>query len=173
MELSTRVVVMVASLVLLAFVIVAAGVVSASPKHNDKEKEHPTTFTILTKDHEVRVVDVGPSGPSHGDMRVGNSTAYNASGTRKIGRIYYVCVLTDPADKSNEQTQAARCSYTDTLPGGEINIEGVNYRSDLSKLPSVNTDAIVGGTGKYVGAQGEVSQRIRGENVYTTFHFVD
>ena len=173
MALSTRVVVMVASLVLLALVIVAAGVVSASPQHPGKEKEHPTTFTILTKNHDVRVVDLGPSGPSHGDMRVGNSTAYNASGKKKVGRTDYICVLTDPADESNEQTQATRCSYTDTLPGGEIDIEGMVYRSDLSKLPSENTDAIVGGTGKYVGAQGEVSQRIRGENVYTTFRFVD
>jgi hypothetical protein len=71
--LSRRVVVLVTMLVLLALVIGVVGVVSASPDKDNNKKAH--TLTVLTKTREARVVNLGPRGPSEGDMRVVNAPA--------------------------------------------------------------------------------------------------
>jgi hypothetical protein len=81
--LSRRVVVLVTMLVLLALVIGVVGVVSASPDKDNNKKAH--TLTVLTKTREARVVNLGPRGPSEGDVRVVNAPLYNASGAKKTG----------------------------------------------------------------------------------------
>ncbi len=68
--------------VLVALVVAALGiglwgaVGFASPKdiddaHHNNDKGG--TLTVLTKTREATVVDLGPRGPSHGDMRVVNA----------------------------------------------------------------------------------------------------
>jgi hypothetical protein len=146
--------------------------VSATPT-DDADKPNGSearTLTVLAKIRQEKVIDVGPQGPSQGDMRVVNTSLYNATGTKRIGRHDQFCVLTDPGEK----TQMTECIRTYTLPGGEINSEGVSTRSTLndSQKPG-GTDAISGGTGEYVGVQGEVRFGSRGKNVTQTFHFTD
>jgi hypothetical protein len=146
--------------------------VSATPNHNaDKaDGSEARTLTVLAKIRQEKVVDVGPQGPSQGDMRVVNTSLYNATGTKRIGRHDQFCVLTDPGEK----TQMTECVRTYTLPGGEINSEGVSTRSTLKdSQKSGGTDAISGGTGEYVGVRGEVSFGSRGNKVVQTFHFTD
>ena len=70
----------------------------------------------------VPVVDLGPQGASHGDMRVVNASVYNDSRTKRIGGLDFFCVSTDPADESAEKANMAECTYTYTLPGGEISV---------------------------------------------------
>ena len=66
------------------------------------------------------------------------------------------------------------CVRTNTLPGGEINSESVSARSTLNdSQKSGGTDAISGGTGEYIGVQGEVRFGSRKNKVVQTFHFTD
>jgi hypothetical protein len=146
--------------------------VSATPNDSaDKPNgSEAPTLTVLAKIRNEKVVDVGPQGPSQGDMRIVNTTLYNAAGTKRIGRHDQFCVLTDPGEKA----QMTECVRTYTLPGGEINSEGVSTRSTLNdSQKSGGTDAISGGTGEYVGVRGEVRFGSRGNKVIQTFHFTD
>ena len=167
----TRLSVLVAMVVVLALGIGLLGVVSASPNddHHNSDKER-STLTVLTKPREEKVLDVGPQGPSQGDMRIVNSSLYNASGKKIIGRHDQFCVLTDPGEK----VQMTQCVRTYTLPGGEINSSGVSARSTLNEPQnSGGSDAISGGTEEYAGVRGEMRFGIRANKVISTFDFVE
>ena len=146
--------------------------VSAAPNHgaHNPNGGEARTLTVLAKIRQQKVVDVGPQGPSQGDMRVVHTTLYNAEGTKRIGRHDQFCVLTDPGKK----VQMTECVRTYTLPGGEIDSQGVSARSTLndSQKPG-GTDAITGGTGKYAGVGGEVRFGSRGDYVVQTFRFTE
>ena len=161
---------MVAMLVVLALGIGLLGAVPASPTDNHHNNEKGRTLTVLTKPREEKVLDMGPQGPSQGDMRVVNSSLYNASGKEIVGRHDQFCVLTDPGEK----VQMTECVRTYTLAGGEINSSGVSVRSTLNEPQnSGGIDAISGGTEEYAGVRGEVRFGIRGNKVISTFHFVE
>jgi hypothetical protein len=166
-------------LVALVVVVVALGVIgvlgavgSASPDNNVHNDKGRSTLTVVTKTREATVVDLGPQGPSHGDMRVVNASVYNESGTKKIGRLDFFCVSTDPADEPAEKAHMAECTYTYTLPGGEISVQGVNAYPKLSELPPGGVNAVTGGTEKYAGVRGEERFETRGNKVVNTFHFI-
>jgi hypothetical protein len=173
--LSRRVVPLLVALIVAVTLLGIIGIlraVSATPNEStDKPNgSEARTLTVLAKIHQEKVVDVGPQGPSQGDMRVVNTSLYNATGTKRIGRHDQFCVLTDPGEKS----QMTECVRTYTLPGGEINSEGVSTRSTLNdSQKSGGADAISGGTGEYIGVQGEVRFGSRGNKVIQTFHFTD
>ena len=126
----------------------------------------------MTKTGGIKVVDLGAQGPSHGDMRVFNVTLYNESGKEKVGRLDAFCVVTDPADEPNERAHMAECTYTYTLPGGEISAQGVNAYPKLSEPAPRSVDAITGGTGKYAGVRGERRFETHGNKVTDTLHFI-
>ena len=149
--------------------------VSASPDNADKHNgsEGRSTLTVLTKTREIKVVDLGPRGPSQGDIHAVNAPIYNKSGKQRIGRLDLFSVLTDPADEPSEKAQMAEATATYTLPGGEISAQGVRAYPQLSGLPARGVDAITGGTEKYAGVRGEVNVETRGKKVIITFHFID
>ncbi len=147
---------------------------SASPKdngddgHNDGDKGG--NLTVLTKTREEKVLDLGPQGPSQGDVRVLNAPLYNQSGKEKVGRLDLYCVLTDPSQKA----QMTECTFTYTLPDGEISAQGISSRSTLKEFRFTSkADAITGGTQEYAGVRGEVRFAFRANEVTSTFHFVD
>jgi hypothetical protein len=173
--LSSRAVLLLVALVVAVTVLGIVGVlraVSAAPDHGaDKPNGgEARTLTVLAEIRQQKVVDTGPPGPSQGDMRVVHTTLYNAEGTKRIGRHDQFCVLTDPGKK----VQMTECVRTYTLPGGEIDSEGVSARSTLndSQKPG-GTDGITGGTGEYAGVGGEVRFGSRGDYVVQTFRFTD
>ena len=154
---------------------VLGAVSSASPKGNDdhNDSEGRSTLTVSTKTVQEKVLDLGAAGLSQGDMRVVNAPVYNKSGKEKVGRLDLFCVVTDPADESSEKAHMAQCSYTFTLPGGEISAQGVDAFPELPGLPSRSVDAISGGTEDYAGVRGEVRFEARANKVISTFHFID
>jgi len=153
-------------------VICVLGAVSASPNNDDHRDVKGHTLTVVTKNPENKVVDLGAQGPSQGDLRVVNAPLYDATGKERIGRFDLFCAITDPADESSEKALIAECTETFTLPGGEISVQGVEAYPDLSGLaPGVN--AISGGTGKYASVEGEQRFEVRGKKVIDTFHFID
>jgi hypothetical protein len=153
---------------------VLGAVTSASPKGNDNHNDKGrSTLTVLTKTAQEKVLDLGPTGISQGDMRVLNAPLYNESGKEKVGRLDLFCVVTDPADESSEKAHMAQCSYTFTLPGGEISAQGVDAFPELPGLPSRSVDALSGGTEDYAGVRGEVRFEARANKVISTLHFID
>jgi hypothetical protein len=145
--------------------------VSASPE--SAAKEHANTLTVVTKTREDKVVDLAPRGPSQGDMRVVNAPLYDENAKERIGRLDLFCVTTDPADEPNEKNHMVECTYTFTLPGGEISAQGAVAHPKLSEPAPRVVDAITGGTGKYVGVRGEVEVETRGNKVTSTLHLID
>ena len=175
MVLSRRLMVILVALVMVVVALGIMGVlraVSASPDTAANAKARSTTITVVTKTGGIKVVDLGPQGPSHGDLRVFSVPLYNESGKEKVGRLDAFCAVTDPADEPNERAHMAECTYTYTLPGGEISVQGVNAYPKLSELPPGSVNAITGGTGKYAGVQGEERFETRGNKVIITFHFI-
>jgi hypothetical protein len=171
MVLSRRLVVFLMVVVVMALGIIGVlGAVSASPDTAAKER---TTLTVVTKTREASVVDLGPQGPTQGDMRAVNAPLYDESGKERVGRLDLFCVTTDPADEPGEKAHMAECSYTFTLPGGEISAQSVSAFPKLPGLPSSSVDAVTGGTEKYAGVRGEVEVETRGKTVINTFHFID
>ena len=173
MVLSRSVVVFVVVMAL-GIIGVLGAVTSASPKGNDNHNDKGrSTLTVLNKTAQEKVLDLGPTGISQGDMRVLNAPLYNESGKEKVGRLDLFCVVTDPADESSEKAHMAQCSYTFTLPGGEISAQGVDAFPELPGLPSRSVDALSGGTEDYAGVRGEVRFETRSNKVISTFHFID
>jgi hypothetical protein len=167
-----RRILLLVTVALLALAIGVAGAVSASPHAKKSKKKAHSTLTVLTKTREAKVVDLGPRGPSQGDMRVVNAPLYDASGTHRIGRLDLFVVVTDPADEPNERAHMVEATYTYTLPGGEVSVQGVDAFPRLPELPPRGVDAITGGTGKYASVRGEARFETRGNRVIHTLHFI-
>ncbi len=162
--------VMVLTLGVIIGVLVAG---SVAPNNNDHRNDQGRTLTVVTKTPEIKDDDLGPHGPTLGDIRVTNAPLYNATGTKRIGRFDLFCAVTDPADESAEKAHMAECTKTFTLPGGEISVQGREaYPDELSARPAPGEDAITGGTGKYAGVRGEQRFEPRRTKGINTFHFV-
>jgi hypothetical protein len=177
MVVSTRLRVLLVALVMvlaLGIVDVLGAIGSASPSNNDHHGDHKgrSTLTVVGKNPENKVIDLGAQGPSQGDIRVTNAPLYDESGKERIGRFDLFCAITDPADEPSEKAHMAECTKTFTLPGGEISVQGVEAYPNLSGLaPGVN--AISGGTGTYAGVGGEQRFEVRGKKVIDTFRFIE
>jgi hypothetical protein len=175
MPLSTRLrVLLVALMMVLSIIGVLGALGSASPNDDDHrdDSEGHTTLTVVGKNPENKVLDLGAQGPSQGDIRVTNAPLYDESARERIGRFDLFCAITDPADESSEKAHMAQCTKTFTLPGGQISVQGVEAYPNLSGLaPGVN--AISGGTGKYAGVGGEQRFEVRGKKVIDTFRFIE
>jgi hypothetical protein len=166
---------LVVAVIALSLIGILRGVSASSTSDTDNfnDSEEHSTLTTLIKSREREVVDLGPRGPTHGDLRLTNAPLYNESGKKRIGRLDLFCAITDPADESAEKAHIAECTATLTLPGGEISAQGVQAYPKLAELTPGGVDAITGGTGKYAGVRGEVQIEPRGNKVIQTFRFID
>jgi hypothetical protein len=152
--------------------------VSAAPnnnaEHNRNDGEGRSTLTVMTKsDRQIGVADVGPQGPSQGDMRVVSAPLYNESGKKKVGRFDLFGVMTDPADESSEKAHMTERTFTYNLPGGEISAQGLAPYPKFDRPAPRSVDVVTGGTGRYAGVKGEVRYETRGTKVIHTFRFID
>jgi hypothetical protein len=115
--LGRRVLIVLSMVVLVALAIGVVGAVSASPDDQKDNNKKSRALTVATKTPEIKVVDLGPQGPTQGDALVQNAPLYNATGKKRIGRFDLFRALTDPADESAEKAHMAQCTKTFTLPG--------------------------------------------------------
>jgi hypothetical protein len=114
---------------------------------------------IVVIEQEVRsaFVDVGAAGESPGDSFIFEGRLWNAGRTRVVGRDSGQCTI---------RIRSFHCNATAFLMGrGTITIDGATFGPDLY--------AIVGGTGHFAGAGGELRVREAPHNMSRlTFYLV-
>ena len=91
------------------------------------------------------VVDLPPRGvDSQGDQFPFSNLLFDRSNSHQVGRDQGNCIRTNP-NRGEWQ-----CSWTNKLPNGQITVEGPFYDTRDSVL------AIIGGTGQYRNASGQM-----------------
>jgi hypothetical protein len=129
-------------------------------------------LVLVARLQEVRIVDLPPSGLSQGDTRLFNFDVYNASNTRRIGRMDGACQVTDPPDTAGESRIFAQCVKTFVLAGGSITVQGDATYTKIQNFPYPAVQTITGGTGAYRGARGQVKLVLRGGNLIHTMQLL-
>lgn len=123
-------------------VLVAGATVAQAGDRTAGHRGGPAVFTVVEHADTDTVVDLGPRGDSLGDTLAFGNPVYDTAG-RKVGGSQGSCVRTKVG-------QAWECSWTTTLSGGSIVVQGPFYDAADSTL------AITGGTGKWASARGQM-----------------
>ncbi len=92
--------------------------------------------------------DVGHKGPTAGDLLVFNADVMNADQSEQVGRQDGSCIYTQ-IEKGKDRFEV--CTLNFVLADGEITLEGT-----FDQNANPNTFAVIGGTGIYTSAQGQV-----------------
>ena len=137
------------SILALAVTVAAVGAVSAvaissasaGPAHHSVATGQ--NFTVVEHAITDTVADTGPKGDSLGDVLAFGNPIYDAANRMKIGSDNGSCIRTAVG-------KAWECSWTTTLAGGSLVVEGPFYDTKDSVL------AITGGTGKWMDAHGQM-----------------
>jgi len=103
-----------------------------------------TTLNYTAKiDHESQL-DAVPKGPSAGDQQLATGGLWQ--GDQQVGRFGFVCELLTSGQTADED-----CRATGRVNGGSFTLMGFSRLSD-----SDHTWAVVGGTGAYRSATGQM-----------------
>ncbi len=107
--------------------------------------------TLHLIEHPVNehVVDLAPKGDSQGDQFPFSNLLFDKTNSHQVGRDQGNCIRTNP-NRGEWQ-----CSWTNKLPNGDITVEGPFYDTRDSVL------AIIGGTGRYRDASGQMMLHAR------------
>lgn len=121
--------------------------------------ERPATTKVVLFGENVGLarVDANGSGPDHADLVYRELRLSRTQGGPTIGVSYAQAeIIAFDADK---QIDVRRVDQQSVLPGGELYAVGVtNLALGTVATPGFReTYAIIGGTGKYLGARGSVS----------------
>jgi allene oxide cyclase len=129
-------------------VIVAAGVATAQARETHPARSHGHSFTVVEHAVTDTTTDTGAPGDSVGDVLTFANPVFNAANTKQVGTDNGSCLRTVAG-------AAYECSWTTTLAGGSLVVEGPFYDTHDSTL------AIIGGTGKWATARGEMRLHAR------------
>jgi len=134
------------ALVLTAAAIVIAVVVSGGAASADSSVNVKTFHLTLRHDGAFNKVDQPPTGTSAGDESI--FTGSMLSHGKKRGELQGYCV--------NLTVQRVECSESVGLPGGQLALQGGFGKGNTGAA------AIVGGTGAYANARGDIAERQAG-----------
>jgi hypothetical protein len=148
---------LIAAAVSAAFVLVASIVAGA----NTSAPRLHQARTIRVVEHATtdKVVDIGETGDSPGDLLTFRNKLYDATDTSIVGHDQGGCVRISPA------LGTWQCSWTNFLAGGQINVEGPFSDTSEETVLAVN-----GGTGTFQNVRGEMELHVRAGG--TKFLFV-
>jgi allene oxide cyclase len=124
------------------------GAASATTGHKPKAQHDDRQFTVVEHAVTDTTADTGPVGDSLGDVLAFGNPIFNTADTRQIGTDQGSCIRTKVG-------ASYECSWTTTLPGGSLVVEGPFYDAGDSTL------AVLGGTGRYSGAKGQMRLHYR------------
>ncbi len=127
----------------------AAGTMTAQ----DARDTHPTggsstTLHLVERHGTETFIDSGKVGDSQGDLLVFSNLLYDGGNLKRVGRDQGTCTRTVVG-------ASWECNWTVLLPKGQITVEGPFNDTSDSVL------AIIGGTGAYVGASGQMMLHAR------------
>jgi hypothetical protein len=133
----------------LAILAVSANTSRAAPGPPEGTASNPKQIDVITRATAINnFVDIGPTGPTPGDLYVFSEDVFFTSDpSSKVGRADGRCTLIDPS--------SARfgCTILTSLPNGDITTEGT-----LINVPgATSTGAVTGGTREFRNARGEGS----------------
>ena len=133
------------SIILVALIAVAASIAAISGNASNGGGRTLDLTGVVTGSRVA--YDAKPAGPSPGDT--GYTTGLVFEHGKRVGRYQGVCTV---LPHSSQQ-----CSFTLGLPDGQLVVEAA-YGPGFN-TGSVALEAVVGGTGAYLGARGEGRDR--------------
>ncbi|MGN6167001.1 MAG: allene oxide cyclase barrel-like domain-containing protein [Gaiellales bacterium] len=126
-------------------VIVGGGAFASAASSGEGSGE---TFTLIGKQVEHHFVNVGSKSFGVGDQFIFTDQFWNAAQTKRVGTLNVDCTVVSTANNG-----VAHCVGTATLRGGTIEFAGLSTNQQTTRI------AITGGTGRYIGAEGQVTSR--------------
>jgi allene oxide cyclase len=105
---------------------------------------------IVERPVNETTIDLGTRGDSVGDLLTFANPVFDHSNKAQVGTDQGFCVRTVVG-------KAWECNWTVTLKEGQITVEGPYHDTGESLF------SIIGGTGKYIGARGQMTLRQRTE----------
>jgi allene oxide cyclase len=134
--------ILIGALAATALAIAGTGVAVATTQ-SSPARQHGDDITVVEHAITDTTVDIGPKGDSLGDVLAFGNPVYDASNHAQLGTDQGSCVRTKVG-------ASWECNWTTTLPGGSLVVEGPFYDNADSTL------AIIGGTGRWSGARGQM-----------------
>jgi hypothetical protein len=127
---------------------------------------------VLYLDRTYReVIDVGAAGDSHGDITVTHGNLSATAGGKNVGTYatsQLTAIMTIPGGPQNRKTD-----MTLVLDKGTIYTTSLVAANGGTPPKKPAAFAIIGGTGKYIGAAGELTLNPTSDSRYkATLHFV-
>ena len=122
----------------------------------------PAGFTYFEHQTEFNAVDNPPTGTSVGDLFALSSDLYtDGSEATLVGHAGVACVQTSV---TRGVAGEAECSWTTLLQGGQLTATGLVDLASATTPGGSFTMPIVGGTGRYRNANGEVTVKVVNQN---------
>jgi hypothetical protein len=137
----------------------AAGLAIAGCGDDDSDGGDQQTLNFTAPSIDVVFTDLGKKGADPGDLRAFTQDLYEDGSDQSVGRLDGTVMLTDVDKLSGKQVEYRAGEVQFTLDGGTIVAVG-NYIAEPGQAAPIDggsTRAIVGGTGDYDGASGEVT----------------
>jgi len=123
---------------------------------------HPMTIHVV----EHAITDTArmfhPPHNSAGDVLGFHNPVFNASDTRQIATDNGYCIRTVATGNTEWE-----CAWTTLLPGGHLTVEGPFLDNGTN-----TTLAIIGGTGRFAGAEGSMLLHATGHPAGSEFDFI-
>jgi len=152
--------------------------VAASSSSSSSSSEERATFTIYktsntesTSAADLQFASTLASTLSFGSTQYFFDNLFNTDGNAPVGTGAGSCFVSAPTAMSVPGT--VQCTFSYSLPGGQIAVQGPFTPG--ATLQTASVQAILGGTGRYRGVQGEVvaSTQAGGAQVLLQFYLRD
>ncbi|HUB84588.1 MAG TPA: dirigent protein [Rhizomicrobium sp.] len=101
------------------------------------------TLTVVEHATSDATASIGKAKDNRGDILTFANPVFDAANKKQVGTDNGFCIRTVAG-------RAYACSWTTSLTGGQLTVEGPFHDSGDTTL------AVTGGTGKYAGAKGEM-----------------
>ena len=130
-----------------AALLVAPASGATPAQDNTAQEAHVLRFDVGLRDFQKNYVDIGTAGPGVGDLLVFQDRVFRKGTKTKIGVEGGSCIVTALLGKGFQ----THCTGTVSLAGGQISFQGLVTDAPRKVM------AVVGGTGNYDGAAGELT----------------
>jgi hypothetical protein len=130
------------------------------------------TLTIYQDPPTMSALDLGPPGNSPGDAYYFSAPLYSSPGGRMIGEVFGSKTLIELAAQTNPNSEKRATILFFTFAGGQdqiIVLGAADYPPTTAEFDSDQPvmRAILGGTGRYIGARGQLASTRKKDGSYT------